>query len=200
MAGTKRDRLVLASASPRRVELLSHIGIEPDEIIPADIDETAHKGELPRMLALRLAAEKAAAVAGDRQGGAYVMAADTIVALGRRILGKPDDEAEARKHLELLSGRAHQVITGVCVISPEGRTSSRAVMTRVKFKRLTAGEIAAYLACGEWDGKAGSYGIQGRAGAFVTSLNGSYSAVVGLPLYETKAMLEGLGWRLPATS
>lgn len=194
MAIAARARLVLASASPRRIELLSLIGIEPDEIIPADIDETPVKGELPRVLVQRLAMGKAAAVANDFTGEAYILAADTIVAVGRRILGKPETLAEAEAFLRLLSGRAHQVMSGVCVQAPDGRVSSRVVLTRVRFKRLTDREIADYLAGDEWQGKAGAYAIQGRAGAFVMSLNGSYSSVMGLPLYETKAMLEGLGW------
>lgn len=184
--------LILASASPRRLELLAQIGIVPDRVSPTDIDETRRKDESPRELALRLAREKAAACPGE---GAYVLAADTVVALGQRNLEKAADEAEAAAFLRLLSGRAHQCITGVAVRAPDGRFASRAVLARVKMKRLTQAEIAAYVAGGDWRGKAGGYGIQGAAGAFVTSINGSYTAIVGLPLYETKSLLEGLGYR-----
>jgi len=184
--------LILASASPRRLELLAQIGIVPDRVSPTDIDETRRKDESPRELALRLAREKAAACPGE---GAYVLAADTVVALGQRNLEKAADEAEAAAFLRLLSGRAHQCITGVAVRAPDGRTASRAVLARVKMKRLTQAEIAAYVAGGDWKGKAGGYGIQGPAGAFVTAINGSYTAIVGLPLYETKSLLEGLGYR-----
>lgn len=184
--------LILASASPRRLELLAQIGIVPDRVSPTDIDETRRKDESPRELALRLAREKAAACPGE---GAYVLAADTVVALGQRNLEKAADEAEAAAFLRLLSGRAHQCITGVAVRAPDGRMASRAVLARVKMKRLTQAEIAAYVAGGDWKGKAGGYGIQGPAGAFVTSINGSYTAIVGLPLYETKSLLDGLGYR-----
>lgn len=187
-----RAPLILASASPRRLELLAQIGIVPDRVAPTDIDETRRKAESPRELALRLACEKAAACDGD---GAYVLAADTVVALGQRNLEKAADEAEAAAFLRLLSGRAHQCITGVAVRAPDGRVASRAVLARVKMKRLTDAEIAAYVAGGDWKGKAGGYGIQGAAGAFVTAINGSYTAIVGLPLYETKSLLEGLGYR-----
>jgi septum formation protein len=187
-----RAPLILASASPRRLELLAQIGIVPDRVAPTDIDETRRKAESPRELALRLACEKAAACDGD---GAYVLAADTVVALGQRNLEKAADEAEAASFLRLLSGRAHQCITGVAVRAPDGRVASRAVLARVKMKRLTDAEIAAYVAGGDWKGKAGGYGIQGAAGAFVTAINGSYTAIVGLPLYETKSLLEGLGYR-----
>lgn len=184
--------LILASASPRRLELLAQIGIVPDRVSPTDIDETRRKDESPRELALRLAREKAAACPGE---GAYVLAADTVVALAQRNLEKAADEAEAAAFLRLLSGRAHQCITGVAVRGPDGRIASRAVLARVKMKRLTEAEIAAYVAGGDWKGKAGGYGIQGAAGAFVTAINGSYTAIVGLPLYETKSLLEGLGYR-----
>ena len=189
-----RSPLVLASASPRRLELLRQVGLEPDRVEPADIDESPQSDETPRRLALRLAREKAA-VAAPRAPGAYVLAADTIVAVGRRILGKPADEAEARRWLELMSGRAHRVLTGVSVIAPDGRTASRLGEARIQFKRLTPREIEAYLSSDEWRGKAGAYGVQGRAGGFVTALQGSYTAVVGLPLYESLALLEGLGYR-----
>jgi septum formation protein len=189
-----RSPLVLASASPRRLELLRQVGVEPDRVEPADIDESQLPKETPRLMALRLARAKAAAAA-PRAEGAYVLAADTIVAVGRRILGKPSDEAQARKWLELISGRAHRVLTAVAVHAPDGRMASRLGEARIQFKRLTRREIDAYLQSGEWRGKAGAYGVQGHAGAFVTALQGSYTAVVGLPLYETLALLEGLGFR-----
>jgi len=191
-----RPPLVLASASPRRLELLAQIGVVPEAVDPADIDESVSRRETPRLLTRRLAAAKAATIAA-RRPGAFVLAADTVVAVGRRVLPKAETEAEALACLELLSGRAHRVLTGVCVRAPDGRTAARLVETRLVFKRLTPGEIAGYLASGEWRGKAGGYGVQGRAGAFVLELQGSYSAVVGLPLYETVALLEGLGWRRP---
>ena len=184
--------LVLASASPRRLELLRQIGIVPATIDPAALDETPLKGELPRDHAERLAAAKAEAVAG-RHGGAFVLAADTVVALGRRILPKAADEAAARRCLALLSGRRHRVLGGVMVIAPDGRRARRLVTTVVKVKHLSAGEIDRYLASGEWRGKAGGYAIQGRAAALIPWINGSYSNVVGLPLAETAALLTGLG-------
>lgn len=188
--------LVLASASPRRRELLAQAGVTPDAIDPRDIDETPLKGETPRLAALRLAGEKArAAAAGHR--GAFVLAADTVVAVGRRMLGKPSSHGEARAMLGLLSGRGHRVFTGVCLVSPDGRTASRVSETRVKFKRLGAGDLEALLASGEWRGAAGGYRIQGRAGACVISLIGSYTGVVGLPLYETVGLLTGLGYTPP---
>jgi len=189
-----RPPLVLASASPRRLELLRRIGIEPDRVEPADIDETPLKKETPRLLALRLAGEKARTAAA-RAPGAYVLGADTVVSVGRRVLPKAETEAEARACLELLSGRNHRVGTGVAVIAPDGRLASRLVETRVNFKRLTEAETEAYLASGEWRGKAGGYGVQGLAGAFVIDMVGSWPAVMGLPLYETRCLLEGLGWR-----
>ncbi len=194
MAAHTESRLVLASASPRRLELLTRIGTRPDAAIPADIDETPRKGERPRALVHRLAQTKATIVAAGEGAGDFVIAADTIVALGQRVLGKAADWDEAEAFLRLLSGRSHQVLTGLCVISPEGRMSSRIVMSRVRFKRLTDDEISTYLVSGEWDGKAGAYAIQGLAAGFVRTINGSYTSIVGLPLYETRAMLEGLGW------
>ena len=191
-----RPELVLASASPRRLELLAQIGLEPDRIDPADIDERPLADEPPRRLALRLAREKAAAAA-ERSPNAFVLAADTVVALGRRLLGKAEDEAEARAWLGLLSGRAHRVFTGVAVLAPSGRSGARVAEARVHFKRLTDAEVDAYIAAGEWRGKAGAYAIQGRAGGFVTAIQGSYSAIVGLPLYETRALLDGVGFRGP---
>jgi septum formation protein len=188
--------LVLASASPRRLDLLRQIGLEPDRILPSDLDETPHPKETPRRLALRLAEEKGEAAAA-RAPDAYVLAADTVVALGRRLLAKASDAAEARTWLELLSGRAHRVFTGVAVIAPSGRRAVRLAEARVRFKRLTRSEIEAYLSSGEWEGKAGAYAIQGRAGGFVMDVHGSYSAIIGLPLYETRMLLEGLGFRRP---
>jgi len=186
-------RLVLASSSPRRIELLAQIGVVPDHVDPADIDETPLKGETPARLAERLARGKAEVVAA-RSPHAIVLAADTVVALGRRLLEKPADEAEARRFLELLSGRNHRVFTGVVVIA-DGQATSRVVDTRVSFKTLSAEEIATYVASGEWRGKAGGYGIQGAAAAFVRRIVGSHPAVMGLPLYEAANLLRGAGWR-----
>lgn len=188
--------LVLASASPRRLQLLAQLGITPDRVAPADLDETPAKGETPRRLAVRLAEAKAAAAA-EGAPSAYVLAADTVVSVGLRILPKTETEDEARACLTLLSGRGHRVQTAVAVVAPDGRRASRLVETRVRFKRLSASEAEVYLASGEWRGKAGGYGVQGLAGGFVIELQGSYPAVVGLPLYETVALLEGLGWRRP---
>jgi len=186
-------RLILASSSPRRIELLALIGIAPDLVDPADIDETPQRAETPARLAQRLACSKAAVVA-ERHPDDVVLAADTVVAVGRRLLEKPADEAEATRFLKLLSGRNHRVFTGVAVIHG-GRTSWRVVETRVSFKPLSDGEIAAYVASGEWRGKAGGYGIQGRAAAFITRIVGSHPAVMGLPLYEAANLLRGAGWR-----
>lgn len=183
--------LVLASASPRRLDLLRQVGIEPARVVVTDLDEAPLKDETPRLLALRLAKAKAAAAACED----YVLAADTVVAVGRRVLPKAETEEEARACLALLSGRSHRVLTAVAVRAPDGRTASRLVETKVRFKRLTDDETADYIASGEWRGKAGGYGVQGRAGVFVIELQGSYPAVVGLPLYETLALLRGLGWR-----
>jgi septum formation protein len=183
--------LILASASPRRKDLLAQIGILPARIVPTDIDETPLKAELPRALALRLAQQKAEACAEP----GFILAADTVVGVGRRILPKTEAREEAEMCLRLMSGRAHQCITGIAVKAPDGRLSARAVMTRVKFKRLTEAELTGYLDSGEWQGKAGGYGIQGIAGAFIASLNGSYTGVVGLPLFETRNLLIGMGWR-----
>lgn len=184
--------LILASASPRRVELLAQIGIVPSAVVPADVDETPLDGESPREAAKRLALLKALEIQKSHPD-ASILAADTVVAVGRRILGKADDEAHARRYLALLSGRSHRVIGGLCVLAPDGRQVLKAVTTAVTFKRLTPSEIDAYIASGEWTDKAGAYAIQGRAGAFVKSLNGSYSNVVGLALFETAGALKGLG-------
>jgi septum formation protein len=186
-------RLVLASASPRRLALLSQAGLAPDEVISPDINETPHTGETPRQLALRLAREKCAAALKSVQG-AYVLAADTVVACGRRILPKTEDLEEAKACLSLISGRAHDVLTAAAVSAPDGRLAARLVTARVRFKRLSAAEHEGYLRSGEWRGKAGGYAIQGLAGAFVTELSGSYTAVVGLPLYESVCLLEGVGF------
>jgi len=186
--------LVLASASPRRLELLRQVGIEPDRVDPADIDETPQRDETPRRLVARLAIGKAQAVAA-RHPQAHVLAADTIVAVGRRILGKPQDEADARRMLTLLSGRPHKVLTGVAVIAPEGRMASRVVESRITFKRITDRELDAFIAGGDWTDASGGYKIHRLAGAFVTDISGSYTSVVGLPLYETLNLLGGLGWR-----
>ena len=190
------QRLVLASASPRRLDLLRQIGLEPDAVVPAEVDETPQAQELPPRLALRLALAKAER-AGAQDPASFVLAADTVVAVGRRVLPKVETEAQGRKCLELMSGRAHRVLTAIAARSPDGRWGSRLVETKVKFKRLTPADIDSYLASGEGIGKAGGYAIQGRAAAFVLSLQGSYSGVVGLPLYETANLLSGLGYRLP---
>jgi nucleoside triphosphate pyrophosphatase len=186
--------LVLASASPRRLELLRQVGLSPDRVDPAAIEETAARGEMPAAHALRLAVAKARAVA-PRHPGAFVLGADTVVACGRRILAKPEDAAAARACLELLSGRRHRVHGGVALLCPDGRLATRRVVSQVGFKRLSAAEIADYLAGGEWCGKAGGYAIQGRAAGLVRWLSGSYSNVVGLPLYETVQLLTGHGYR-----
>ena len=188
-------RLVLASASPRRQDLLAQIGITPDAIDPAEIDETPLPHELPAPYATRIAIAKARAVQA-RHPDAYILAADTVVACGRRILPKAENETQARACLKLLSGRRHRVLGGVCVLSPEGRIAQRLITTVVTFKSLDAPEAANYLASGEWEGKAGGYAIQGRAAVFVRYLGGSYSNVVGLPLHETYGLLKGLGYAL----
>jgi septum formation protein len=190
-----RPDLVLASASPRRIELLAQVGIVPDRIDPADIDETPLKDESPTRLAVRLARTKAAAVA-DRSPDAVVVAADTVVALGRRLLEKPADAAEAAHFLRQLSGRNHRVFTAVAVAAGD-KLISRVVDTRVSVKCLSEAEIAAYVATGDWRGKAGGYGIQGPAGAFILRIVGSHPAVMGLPLPETVNLLAGVGWRRP---
>ncbi|MEW6436636.1 MAG: Maf-like protein [Pseudomonadota bacterium] len=194
-----RPKLILASASVRRLELLQQIGLDPDALIPADLDEAPNRGELPRALAARLAGEKAEAAlktAAKQQEleGAFLLAADTVVAVGRRILPKCEVVDEAAQCLRLLSGRVHRVYTGVTLITPKGGRRRRLVETRVRFKRFSSDELEAYLASGEWRGKAGGYAIQGLAGAFVVKLVGSYTGVVGLPLYETLSMLAGEGF------
>jgi septum formation protein len=192
-------KLVLASASPRRLQLLERVGLTPDLLNPADIDETPRRRETPRALSVRLAGEKAARALDMPMvkalgPHAFVIAADTVVGLGRRILPKAETAEEARDCLSLLSGRSHWVYSTVVVIAPGRKTSSRCVETKVRFKRFSREDIDSYLASGEWRGKAGAYAIQGRAEAFVRLLSGSYSAVVGLPLYETVHLLEGAGF------
>ena len=192
-------RLALASGSPRRLALLQQIGLEPDALLPTDLDETPGRNESPRKLAARLALEKARIGAKTARGReellrAFVIGADTVVCVGRRILPKCETPDEADFCLRLLSGRAHRVYTGVTVIDPSGRERSRLVETRLRFKRLSSREIDAYIASREWRGKAGGYAIQGIAGGFVVKLIGSYSSVVGLPLQETMALLDGLGY------
>ncbi|ODT80808.1 MAG: septum formation protein Maf [Pelagibacterium sp. SCN 64-44] len=197
MAG--RPDLILASASPRRLALLNQIGIEPEHLVPAHVDETPEKGELPRKLAQRLADLKAlTAQHKARTAGfganALVLAADTVVAVGRRILPKAETMEEASDCLRLLSGRAHRVYTGITLITPSGARRHRLVETRIRFKRLSSKEMEAYLASAEWRDKAGGYAIQGIAGAFVVKLTGSYSGVVGLPLHEVSQLLAGEGY------
>jgi septum formation protein len=194
-----RPKLVLASGSPRRVTLINQAGIEPDALRPANIDETPQRGELPRACANRLARTKAEAALDlvrddDELKGAFVLAADTVVAVGRRILPKAELLDEAAQCLRLLSGRNHRVHTAVCLVTPNEAFRQRLVETRVRFKRLSEDDIEAYLASGEWRGKAGGYAAQGIAGSFIVKVVGSYSNVVGLPLYETTALLSGEGY------
>jgi septum formation protein len=186
-------RLILASASARRLELLARLGVTPDSVVPAEIDETPRKSELPDRYACRMAEEKVAVVA---EAGSLVLAADTVVAAGRRILPKAESEAEALAALTLLSGRRHRVHSAVAVRDPDGRIRLRLSTSLVAFKRLSDEEIEAYLASGEWRGKAGGYAIQGRAEALVRMLSGSHSGVMGLPLYETRALLRAAGYPL----
>lgn len=198
---TEPLKLVLASASPRRLALLEQIGVTPDALLPASVDETPERNERPRTLALRLAEAKTRAGArlaaqDPALANALVLGADTVVAVGRRILPKPENVEEAADCLRLLSGRAHRVQTAICVTTRKGALRSRLVETRVRFRRLSESEIAAYLESGEWRGKAGGYAIQGLAGAFVAKLSGSYGAVVGLPLCETANLLTGEGYPL----
>lgn len=197
-----QPNLILASASPRRLDLLAQIGVVPDRVAPAHIDESPLTGEMPAQYALRMAREKAEAAFNSEfatLGPAdLVLAADTVVACGRRILPKAESEDQAKHCLALLSGRAHRVYSAVVVRNAD-RSSERNVMTRVRFARLSSSDIQTYLEGGEWQGKAGGYAIQGHAAAFVAAINGSYSAVVGLPLFETYRLLVGLGYR-PATT
>ncbi len=204
-----RPRLILASASPRRLQLLGQVGIEPDKLLPADIDEMPQRRELPRALGRRLAytkAETARRIAERDPAlrGSFILGADTVVSVGRRILPNPQFTDEAAACLRLLSGRGHRVYGALCLITPSGKVRNRIVETKLRFKRLSREEIETYLASGEWEGKAGGYAIQGRAGAFVSRLVGSYTNVVGLPLYETMALLAGEGypvydrWAIPS--
>ncbi|MGY9000229.1 MAG: Maf family protein [Rhodospirillales bacterium] len=186
--------LILASASPRRVDLLRQIGIVPDSIIPADINEVPLKSELPRQLVRRLAHSKASLIARSHPE-VFILAADTVVACGRRIIPKAVTQEEASAFLKLLSGRRHRVISGLAIVSPDGKVHQRIVETAVTFKRLSSKELDTYLASSEWRDKAGAYAIQGLAAKFVSALNGSYSNVVGLPLFETSQLLSGLGFQ-----
>ncbi|MCW5706740.1 Maf-like protein [Shinella sp.] len=197
------DTLILASGSPRRVELLAQAGITPARLMPMDIDETPKRSEHPRSLARRLSTGKAqaalAAVKGDPSfSGSYILAADTVVSVGRRILPKTEMIDEASSALHLLSGRSHRVFTGVCLITPDRTVRQKVIDTKVRFKRLSTTDIEAYLSSGQWRGKAGGYAIQGIAGSFVVKLVGSYTNVVGLPLYETLALLSGEGFDVHA--
>jgi nucleoside triphosphate pyrophosphatase len=192
-------KLILASASPRRKQLLAQIGVTPEAILPADIDESVRAKEVPRVYAERMASEKAEAIAQTctkRHKGALVLGADTVVAVGRRILPKTETEQEARECLALLSGRAHRVLTAIALIDGEGRKTARCSETRVKVKRLSDSEIEAYIKSDEWRGKAGGYGIQGLFSAHVIAIHGSYSGIVGLPLYETACLLKGAGLKV----
>jgi septum formation protein len=194
-----RPKLVLASGSPRRLALINQAGVEPDSLEPAEIDETPERGELPRTLAVRLAREKGLKAqerirVREDLKGAFILAADTVVAVGRRIMPKPELLEEAASCLRLLSGRTHRVYSGVCLITPNDAVKTRLVETRVRFKRLSDQDIESYLASGEWRNKAGGYAVQGLAGTFVVKLVGSYSNVVGLPLYESVALLAGEGY------
>jgi len=194
-------KLILASGSPRRVDLLNQAGIEPSRLMPMDIDETPKKSEHPRSLARRLSTEKAeaalAAIKGDMAWkGSYILAADTVVAVGRRILGKAAFVDEASSALHLLSGRSHVVYTGICLITPDRKLRQKVVETKVRFKRLSGKDIDIYLASGQWRGKAGAYAIQGLAGSLVVKIVGSNTNVVGLPLYETVSLLTAEGYKV----
>ena len=196
MTAPQPPGLVLASASPRRVELLAQAGVVPDLVVPMDIDETALKDETPRMVATRLAIGKAKAGAA-RYADSHVIGADTVVAVGRRMLGKPVDAADAAAMFRLLSARNHRVFTAVAVAAPGGRVAHRLSETRVKFKRLTPADSAALVDSEQWRGAAGGYQIQKLGGAMVVSLIGSYTGVVGLPLFETLSLLAGAGYKRP---
>lgn len=187
---TSHKDLILASASPRRVQLLEQIGITPTKIIPSDIDETPLKNELPRDLALRLATGKAQEISNNNKNS-FIIAADTVVAVGRRVLPKAENKQQATECLKLLSGRRHHVYGGICIITPQGKIITRLCDTVVKFKQLTPTEIKEYIQSNEWDGKAGGYAIQGLAAAYISFLQGSYSNVVGLSLYDTMQILRG---------
>lgn len=191
--GADAPTLILGSASPRRRELIARLGVSLAGVAAADIDETPQRGELPRVYALRMAREKAAAVDG---AGAFVLAGDTVVACGRRILPKAEDEATARECLKLLSGRRHRVLSAIALKSPDGTLRERLSETIVRFKQLSQAEIDAYIAGGEWHGKAGGYAIQGSAEGLIAWIQGSHSGVVGLPLFETRALLKAAGFAL----
>jgi len=198
-----RPKLVLASGSPRRLALLNQAGVEPDSLLPAEIDEMPMKGELPRALATRLARAKAEAALeavrlDEDLRGSFIIAADTVVAVGRRIMPKAEMLDEAAACLRLLSGRNHRVFSAVCLVTPKESFRHRLVETRVRFKRLSKEELEAYLASGEWRGKAGGYAVQGLAGAFIVKIVGSYTNVVGLPLYEVTTLLSGEGYPIRA--
>ena len=198
-----RQKLILASGSPRRLDLLKQVGIEPARLMPMDLDETPKKSEHPRSLARRLSTDKAKAAYQEIRrdpvwNDSYIIAADTVVAVGRRILPKAEYLEEASSSLHLLSGRSHWVFTGVCLITPGGIVRQKIVETKVRFKRLSGLDIESYLASGQWRGKAGAYGIQGIAGCFVQKLVGSYTNVVGLPLFETLQLLSGEGFAVQA--
>lgn len=195
MGRPTRPKLILASASPRRLTLLAQIGVTPDAVVPADINEDPIPGELPRSHALRLACEKAQAIAISKPES-IIIAADTVVGVGRRILPKAETQQQARDCLQLLSGRGHRVFTGLAVIDSAGYLRSRVVETRLKMKRLSDLEVADYIASGEWEGKAGGYGIQGLAESYIAMITGSYSNVVGLPLFETRHLLIASGLQL----
>ena len=190
-------RLVLGSASPRRLEVLAQLGVTPDDVRPADIDETPRVGERPRAYCLRVTEEKAKSVA--RSDGEVVLAADTVVAVGRRILGKPRDRLEAETFLRLLSGRRHKVHTAVAVLSDDG-LKMREVVCTVRMQRMGGNDIAGYLDAGDWKGKAGAYAIQGPAGAFIPWIAGSYTAIMGLPAHETARLLTAAGVPVPNRS
>ncbi|HBF30044.1 Maf-like protein [Rhizobium sp.] len=198
-----KPKLILASGSPRRVELLRQVGLVADRLMPMDLDESQQKNEQPRSLARRLATDKAKAALSaiaDEPGwkGSYILAADTVVAVGRRVLPKTEYSDEALSALNLLSGRSHWVFTGICLITPDRKVRQKVVESKVRFKRLSEADISAYIESGEWRGKAGAYAIQGFAGSFVQNLTGSYSNVVGLPLYETVQLLNGEGMNVQA--
>jgi len=193
------SHLILASASPRRLALLEQVGLRPEVLVPTEIDETPQRRELPRNLAVRLAKAKVDAALANRklkelEGDCYLLAADTVVAVGRRIIAKPEIAADAAAGLKLLSGRAHRVYTAISVVGPNGKQKNRVVETKVRFKRLSRQDLESYLSTGEWRDKAGGYAIQGRAEAFVMNISGSYSNVVGLPLYDTVQLLMGIGY------
>jgi len=193
------SHLILASASPRRLALLEQMGLRPEILVPTEIDETPKRRELPRSLAVRLARAKVEAAMSsakikELEGDCYLLAADTVVAVGRRIIPKPEIAADAAEGLKLLSGRSHRVYTAISIIAPNGKHKGRVVETRVRFKRLSRQDLESYISTGEWRDKAGGYAIQGRAEAFVMNISGSYSNVVGLPLYDTVQLLMGLGY------